>query len=158
MVFTCRHNNQEKQGHLPPHVWTMRRRILDKTIPTSQKGNFPHSSYAIKHRKPNHSPCSPCSLCSLRPRFPSSSLPAHRSPSPSHSQPSPALPDSEATLPIIITSALWRWLQDHGLAGFIKVAEASCHPNSIDIATKLNVDTITNAMIRKKLGLSNTGE
>ena len=47
---------------------------------------------------------------------------------------------------------------DHDLQGFIQVAEAPPHPNSHEMATQINVDTITNATIRKKLGLSPTRE
>ena len=61
-------------------------------------------------------------------------------------------------MPILITSALRGWLHDHGLVGYIKVAEAPPHPNALEMATKINVDTITSATIRKKLGLSNMGE
>ena len=66
--------------------------------------------------------------------------------------------DADGSITIIITSAVWQWLTDCRLEGFINVAEAPAHPNSMDLASKLNIDTITNAMIRKKLGLNNTGE
>ena len=59
---------------------------------------------------------------------------------------------------IIITSALRKWLMDHDLQGFIQVAEAPAHPNALEMASKLNIDTLTNSMVRKKLALSNTGE
>ena len=39
-----------------------------------------------------------------------------------------------------------------------EVTEAPPHPNALEMATKINVDTITSATIRKKLGLSNMGE
>ena len=58
----------------------------------------------------------------------------------------------------IITTALRKWLTDRGLKGFIQVAEVPPHPNALEMARKLNIDTITNAMVRKKLGLSNIGE
>ena len=59
---------------------------------------------------------------------------------------------------VIVTSALRKWLTDHGLQGLIQVVEAPPHPNALDMASKLNIDTITNSMVRKKLGLSSTGE
>ena len=59
---------------------------------------------------------------------------------------------------IIVTSALRIWLTDHGLQGFIQVVEAPLHPNTLDMASKLNIGTRTNSMVQKKLGLSNTGE
>ena len=49
-------------------------------------------------------------------------------------------------------------MTDRGLAGFIKVAEAPTHPNSMDMASKLNIDLGNFNMVCKKLGLSNTGE
>ena len=66
--------------------------------------------------------------------------------------------DADGSITIIITSAVWQWLTDCRLEGFINVAEAPAHPNSMDLASKLNIDTITNAMVPKKLGLSNTRE
>ena len=126
---------KKKQGHVPTHAWTMTRRILETTIPTSQKGNFPHSSHTHSNRKPNHScsPRPPRSLCSMRSHFPPSSWPVHRCPfpTPSRSRLSLALPDSEATMPIIITFAVRRWFQDHGLASVNKVSEAPPHPVEI---------------------------
>ena len=59
---------------------------------------------------------------------------------------------------IDISLAMQRWLQDKGLAYYIRVAEVLPHPNSQDMARKLNIDTITNASIRKKLGLFRSGE
>ena len=43
---------------------------------------------------------------------------------------------------------------ERGFEGYIKVAEAPPNPDALDIAKKLNVDTITNAMVQQKLGLS----
>ena len=59
---------------------------------------------------------------------------------------------------INISAALRRWLLEKGLDGYIKVAEAPPHPDAFNIAQKLNVDTITNTMVRQKLGLSGLGE
>ena len=62
------------------------------------------------------------------------------------------------TMPIIMSAALRRWLLEKGFEGYIRVAESLPHPGALDIANKLNVDTITNATLRKKLGLSAIGE
>ena len=59
-------------------------------------------------------------------------------------------------MPTIITSALRNWLADHDLQGFIKVAEVPPHPNAIEMANKLNIETLTDSMV--KLGLNSTGE
>ena len=59
---------------------------------------------------------------------------------------------------IIITSALRKWLIDHGLKGFIQVTKALARPNALEMASKLNIDTLTNSMVRKKLALSSTCE
>ena len=59
---------------------------------------------------------------------------------------------------ISVTLALRKWLTDHGLQGFIQVAEAPPHPNATEIASKLNIETLTDSMVRKKLSLDSTGE
>ena len=41
---------------------------------------------------------------------------------------------------------------------YIRVAESPPHLEALDIAKKLNVDTVRNAMVRKKLGLLAIGE
>ena len=59
---------------------------------------------------------------------------------------------------IEISLALRERLHDKGLEGYIRVAEAPPHPDAHEVAKKLNVDTITNASIKKKIGLSGSGE
>ena len=59
---------------------------------------------------------------------------------------------------LIITSAIRKWLTVPGLKGFIQVAEAPAHPNAFEMASKLNIDTLTNSIVRRKLGLNNTSE
>ena len=59
---------------------------------------------------------------------------------------------------IIVTSVLRNWLADHGLQGFIQVVEAPPHPNAMEMANKLNIETLTNSMVRKKLGLNSMGK
>ena len=61
-------------------------------------------------------------------------------------------------MPIIITTALRNWLTENGLQGFIQVAEAPPHPNATEIASRINIATITDSMLRKKLNLDCTGE
>ena len=51
-----------------------------------------------------------------------------------------------------------RWLLAKGFEGYIWVVEAPPHPDAQDITRKLNINTVTNASIRKKLCLSGTGE
>ena len=59
---------------------------------------------------------------------------------------------------ISISATLRRWLLEKGSEGYIRVVEAPPHPDAFNIARKLNVDTVTNAMVRQKLGLSGLGE
>ena len=61
-------------------------------------------------------------------------------------------------MPVPITTTLHRWLLEKGFEGYIRVAEAPSHPDALDIAKKLKMDTVTNATIRKKLDLSAIGE
>ena len=61
-------------------------------------------------------------------------------------------------MPTIITSALKNWLADHDLQAFIQVAEAPPHPNVTEMVSKLNIETLTDSMVRYKQGLDNTGE
>ena len=59
-------------------------------------------------------------------------------------------------MPTIITTALRNWLAERGLQGFIKVAQAPPHPNATKIATKLNIETLTDSMVCKKLSMDIT--
>ena len=59
---------------------------------------------------------------------------------------------------IVISTALHRWLLEKGFEGYIKVAESPPHLDALDIAKKLNVDKVTNTMVRQKLGLPGLGE
>ena len=61
-------------------------------------------------------------------------------------------------MPTIITTTLRKWLAERSLQGLIKVAEAPPHPNATEIATKLNIETLTYSMVRKKLNLHSIGE
>ena len=61
-------------------------------------------------------------------------------------------------MPTIITTDLRNWLTEPSLQGFIKVVEAPPHPNAIEIASKLNIETLTDSIVRKKLSLDSTGE
>ena len=55
-------------------------------------------------------------------------------------------------------SFLRRRILEKGFEGYIWVAEAPPHPEALDIAKKLNIETVSDASIRKKLSLSATGE
>ena len=55
------------------------------------------------------------------------------------------MPTEAHTMPIKVSMELRQWLQDHGLGGYIKVAEAPPHPNALDIGMKINIDRLTNA-------------
>ena len=72
--------------------------------------------------------------------------------SPTTREPSPP------TMPITISIALCRWLLEKRMDGYIKVVEAPPHHEALENAKKLNIDTVTNATIRKKLDLSSSGE
>ena len=70
-------------------------------------------------------------------------------------EPTDTLPDTNfiknnaiRSMTINISTALRRWLLEKGLEGYIKVTEAPPHPDAFNIAQKLNVDTVTNAMVR----------
>ena len=123
----------------------MAHRFLDTSLPSSQNGRYAH--FAPTEKKT----ITLLALCSTNPstqHFLSTSC----------SQ-LPSVPTNvDINMMIVITSTLRRWLTDRGLAGFIKVAEAPTHPNSMDMASKLNIDLGNFNMVCKKLGLSNTGE
>ena len=122
----------------------MAHRFLETPRTSSQKGNNLHSS-------PTRRKCS-SSLHSL-------SSPLTQSlPSFSHRQRSCSPTRHPSEITIIVTSTLRKWLTDHDLQGFIHVAEAPPHPNVLEMASKLNIDTLTNSMVQKKLGLSSTWE
>ena len=65
------------------------------------------------------------------------------------SQLSSVLTEADKSMTIIITSALRKWLTDHDLQGFIQVAEATPHPNALEMASKLNIDILTNSMVHR---------
>ena len=108
---------------------------------SAQYRNQPSNS----HRS-HHSPSSPSSPSYHRAQ-------AHR-----NQQSSPTSHEPIPTMPIFISTALRRWLVEKRLDGYIRVAEAPPHPDALDIARKLNIDTVTNSSIRKKLDLSSLGE
>ena len=59
---------------------------------------------------------------------------------------------------MILATMLRQWLLEKDFEGYIQVAEAPPHPDAQEIVKKLNVDTVTNVSIRKKLGSTATGE
>ena len=122
----------------------MARRFLETPLPSSQKGKNSH--FPPTQKKLSSSPRSRCSTHT------------QRSLSTSCSQLPSSPPHAFNEMKIIITSALKKWLTDHGLMRFIQVAEAVAHRNAMEMASKLNIDTLTNSMVRRKLGLNNMGE
>ena len=139
------------------------------TNPSYSRQSIHHASVYSPHP---HRPSHRASLLSPHThRTSQSSPPNHTSIDHSHSalQPnSPVLPQSSPdhrahrrasqhelhqdhsirSMTINISTALRRWLLEKGLEGYIKVAEAPPHPDAFNIARKLNVDTVTNAMVR----------
>ena len=121
--------------------------------PKSQKEE--NRRFSAHYRKHNQAFCSPRS-----PRAPHSprSLAFHRhhgsrnlgALTPNNSSHDPC----HGTMPIPISSALRRWLMEKGFEGYIRVAKAPPHSDAQKITKKLNVDTVMNANIRKKLGLT----
>ena len=137
MIF----KEEDMQAQTPRKKRT--RRFLETSHTSSQKGKNGHFSPTRKQSSNSHRSLS--SSCSL-------SFPLSRS--------SLSLPETHSShahhlseMPTILTTALWNWLAENGLQGFIKVAEAPPHPNATEIASKLNIETITDSMIRKKLSL-----
>ena len=144
-------------------VATMSHRLMNPK--TQKQGNIRFSAHYRKlpkvfcfprsSRSPRslHSPCSPYSPCSL----------AHHK---NHAQRNPrASPVQQVlhelgtfTMPITISAVLSRWLLEKGFEGYIRVVEVPPHPDAQDIARKLNVNAMTNASIRKKLGQFGTRE
>ena len=113
---------EDMQAQTPRKESTMAPRFLETPKISSQKGKNPHSSPTRKN-------------CLSPPR--SDRSPLTQSPSAfSHTQRScsPSRRPSEMT--IIVTSAFRKWLTDHGLQGFIQVAEAPPHPNALEMASK----------------------
>ena len=125
-----------------PRKDSWKRRFLETSHTSSQKGKNSH--FFPTHRQSSNSPRPLSSPL----RWKSLSLPESQS---CHT-------DHLSEMPTIITTALKTWLAETGLQGFIRVAEAPPHPNATEIASKLNIETITNSMIHKKLSLDSTGE
>ena len=151
------------QVQTPRKASTMAHRVLETSLPSSQKGKKSHSSPTCKHAF--HSHCSLNPLCSsLSSTHSHRSLNPLRSSSPIAKAPSPAQPHSQhvtaqySEMLTIITTALRNWLTENGLQGYIQVAEAPPHPNVTEIASRINIETITDSMLRKKLNLDCTCE
>ena len=129
----CKQENMQAQTSRKAS--TMAHRFLETPNPFSQKGKNPHSPPIHKNcLSPLRFRCSPLTQSSL-----SSSHPQHSC--------SPSRHPSKMT--IIITSVVRKWLMDHGLQGFIQVAKTPPHPNAFEMASKLNIDTLTNSMVCK---------
>ena len=134
----------------PRKASTMARRFLETSLPSSQKGKTSHFSPTRRKNSYSHL-CLSSSHSSLNSTISASSI-SVRAPSlpRTHSQHSPSHPSEMST---ILITALRTWLTENDLQGFIQVAEAPPYPNTTEIASKLNIETITDSMIRKKLSL-----
>ena len=129
---------------------------MDTSLPLSQKAQNRHSPPTRRQTSHPHRSHNP--LCSTRPHRSLLSLRSSFSPSKAliPTQPQASAPHSE--MPIIITISLRNWLTENGLQGFILVAEAPPHPNATEIASRINIETITDSILRKKLNLDCTSE
>ena len=135
------------------HAQTSRARTRSTTMshrPMHSKPQKEESRRFSAHYRQQTSPLSSRSPCSP----PYNRARAHHNLQSSTSLHEPHLP----MMPITIFAALRRWLLEKGFEGYIRVAEAPPDLEALDIAKKLNVDTVTNATIWKKLGLSAIGE
>ena len=130
-------------------------------------GHFPKPTHACisprrSSRSPLHHRSAHCAHYSSRPsRSPSSphSSPDHRTCGGEHPSTSLKIPEpSPLPMTITISAALRRWLLEKVFEGYIRVAEAPPHPEALDMAKKLNANTITNATVHQTLGLSSLGE
>ena len=135
------------QVQTPRKASTMARRVLETSVQSSQKAKKSHSSPTRKQAFHSHRSLNP-----LR-----SSSPPARAPSPAqpHNQHATA---QYSEMPTIITTTLTNWLTENVLQGLIQVAEAPPHPNATEIASRINIETITDSMLHKKLNLDCTGE
>ena len=123
------------QAHTPRKESIMPCRFLETPKTSSQKGKNPYFS-------PTHRNC----LTPLRSRR---SPLTHSSPPFSHRQRSCSFSHHPSEMTIIVTFALKKWLTDHDLQGFIQVAKAPPHPNALEMASKLNIDILTNSMVHR---------
>ena len=146
MIF----KEEDMQAQTPRKESTMARRFLETSHTSSQKGKNGHFSPTRKQStNPHRSLRSPRPLISpLRWRSLSLLEPQH-SHSPNH---------HHSYMPTIITMALRNWLAERGLQGFIKVGEAPPHPNATEITSKLNIETLTDSMVRRKLSVDSTSD
>ena len=120
----------------------------ERTQTHTSSSHSPHcSSHSPSHHHATHIPHRP--FCSNQSPSPSRSSLEHRlrRRQKTHSSVNLCEP-SPSTMTIAISAALRRWLLEKGFVRYIKVVEAPPHPNALDIAKTLNVDTVTNAMVR----------
>ena len=143
------------QVRIPRKASTMARRVLETSLPSSQKSKKSHSSPTRKQAFHSHRSLNPL-RSSLSSTHSTPTIPTRAPPSAQpHSQHATA---QYFEMPTIITTALRNWLTENGLQGFIQVAEAPPHPNATEITSRINIETITDSMLRKKLKLDSTGE
>ena len=60
-------------------------------------------------------------------------------------------------MPITISDNLRLWLETKNLQGYIRIAEASPHPNAAKIAQQIDIAKITNKQVRRILNLKREG-
>ena len=60
-------------------------------------------------------------------------------------------------MPIKVSSHLRGWLQTHGLAGCLRVADAEPHPEAEEIIKHIDANQITNKQVCRFLNLKNEG-
>ena len=70
--------------------------------------------------------------------------------------PNVALTEAE-NMPILILDNLRLWLETKNLQGYIRIAEASPHPNAAEIAQQIDIAKITNKQVRRILNLKREG-
>ena len=138
------------QAQIPRKESTMARRVSDTSLSSSQKAQNSHSPPT--RRQTSHSQRSHNSLCSTHPHRSLNSLRHSFSPTRALLPPHPHASAQHSEMPIIIRTALRNWLTENDLQWFIMVAEAT------EIASRINIGTITDSMLRKKLNLDCTGE
>ena len=60
-------------------------------------------------------------------------------------------------MPITLSDNLRSWLETKNLQGYIRIAEASPHPNAAKIAQQIDIAKITNKQVRRILNLKREG-
>ena len=67
-----------------------------------------------------------------------------------HASPSSASTE-EKNISILISDSLILWLETKNLQGYIRIAEASPHPNAEELVQHIDIAKITNKQVRRTL-------